>query len=122
MMLLLEAVAHQEGFYTKGTRPNRLNNPGDLEFHGWETLYNGTKAGDPRFSHFDTVLDGFKALQHLFTFPLYFGKTLEVAFNEYAPPGENNTNQYLLDVIKWTGFTKETVITLDLLKLPFLGE
>lgn len=117
-MLLLEAIAREEGFYVEGSRPQRNNNPGDLEYRGWEGLYNGKKGSDPRFSIFASSLDGFKALRHLFTFPMYFGKTLEVAFNEYAPPTENQTNQYLTHICMWTGLSRSAIITLDLLQLP----
>lgn len=121
MLLFLEAIAREEGFGIPNNRPTRNNNPGDLEFHGWEAIYGGTKGTDPRFTHFATVEGGYKALQHLFTFPLYFGKTLEVAFSHYAPPVENHTNLYLKNVCSWTGLQKDTIITLDLLSLPTLG-
>lgn len=117
-MLFLEAIARQEGFYEAGSRSQRNNNPGDLEYHGWEELYNGTKGSDPRFTVFASSLDGFRALRHLFTFPMYFGKTLEDAFNIYAPPNENQTNMYLTHVCMWTGLSRSSIITLDLLKLP----
>lgn len=117
-MKFLEACAKQEGFYKPGTRPNRLNNPGDLEFHGWETRFGGKAGDDPRFCHFDTVLDGFKAMQHLFTFTLYYGKKLQDVFAIYAPAVENNTNIYLKNVCEDTGLTPDTVLTMDILTLP----
>lgn len=119
-MLFLEAIAREEGFGIPGNRPTRNNNPGDLEFRGWEVIYGGAKGTDPRFTHFATILGGYKALQHLFTFPLYFGKSLEQAFSHYAPPAENATNLYLSNVCKWTGLTKDSIVTIDLLKIPDL--
>lgn len=118
MMLFLEACAKQEGFYKTGTRPNRLNNPGDLEYRGWEVLYGGTNFVDKRFSHFPTAHDGFKAMQHLFTFSIYFGKKLSEVFSIYAPQVENNTNIYLENVCRDTGFTPDTILTMELLTLP----
>ena len=34
-MTVLEAMAHEEGFYKPGDRPARNNNPLDLEFEPW---------------------------------------------------------------------------------------
>lgn len=118
MMIFLAAVAREEGFYKPGSRPNRNNNPGDLEFRGWEILYGGKKGNDPRFAVFSSTADGFHALQHLFTFNDYFGKTLEEVFNVYAPPSENETNLYFANVCLWTGLKPSTILTMDLLTLP----
>ena len=118
-MLLLEAIAKQEGFYdTLPNRPKRNNNPGDLEWRPWQAAFHGSHSIDPRFTKFDTVVDGFRALQHLLTFPAYFGMTLKQVFNTYAPPVENQTNVYLSNVCKWTSLTPETILTHDLLLLP----
>jgi hypothetical protein len=118
-MLFLEAIARQEGFYVPDSRPNRNNNPGDLEFHGWETVYGGSSSPhDTRFTYFDSVAHGFEALRHLFTFSLYFGKTFQEAFEIYAPVTENHTSVYLANVCTWTNKPPSTIITLDLLTLP----
>ncbi len=117
-LLFLEAIAREEGFGVAGSRPQRNNNPGDLEWHGWQQLYGGTQANDSRFTYFDTVAHGFEALRHLFTFSLYFGKTLQEAFTIYAPPAENQTNVYLANVCQWTGLSPNTKITMEILTLP----
>jgi hypothetical protein len=122
-MIFLLSIAKQEGMFAaigpKGpNRPQHNNNPGDLEFHGWESIYGGVKGSDPRFAQFKTVEDGYLALRHLFTFPIYFNKKLSVVFNTYAPPGENATNVYLANVCHDTGCTPDTILTMDLLTLP----
>jgi hypothetical protein len=120
MKTLLEAVATMEGFYKQGTRPRRLNNPGDLEYRGWEGAFNGSIIydKDKRFAFFSTPKDGFLALAHLFTFPEYMGKTLREVFNTYAPPIENNTNNYLNSVCEMTGLFPSTILTVELLVIP----
>ena len=117
-LLFLECIARMEGLHVTGSRPQINNNPGDLEYHGWEAIYGGSLGSDLRFAKFPSVDQGYQALRHLFTFPLYFGKTLAVAFNTYAPSGENQTNVYLKNVCEWGGFTADTIITIDLLTLP----
>jgi seryl-tRNA synthetase len=97
----LEAIAREEGFYAAGVnRPKRNNNPGDLEWHQWMTVY-GSTQGDPRYAIFPTPDMGFAALRHLFGFPLYKGKgaklqraliqyfldyNTDAGYTEYLPP------------------------------------
>lgn len=116
-LTLIKAVAAFEGFNVPGSRPNRNNNPGDLEYHPWLSLFGGVKGSEPRFAIFPSRDKGFAALQHLFTFPLYFGKSLEVAFNIYAPPVENNTNAYLEFVCLHTGYKPTDVIDSKMLEV-----
>ena len=61
---LAGAIARAEGFYQRGTIPNRCNNPGDLKVvAGWR--YPGQvgvcKGGHV---HFKTAADGWAALMH----------------------------------------------------------
>lgn len=100
-MTLLEAIAHIEGFYVTGSRPNRNNNPGDIEWgpfarsHGAtaiETVPAGEKA---RFAYFPAPEIGFAALHALLSSSAYAGLTIEETINKYAPPSENNSANYL---------------------------
>lgn len=108
---LLEAIARQEGFYAEGppNRPQRNNNPLDLEWHMWMVSY-GSTQGDPRFAIFPEPQQGFEAGRHLFTLPLYRGKTISQAINLFAPGNENDTKVYILNVCAWTEKTPDTII------------
>jgi hypothetical protein len=114
-MTLIHAVARMEGYYVPGSRPNRNNNPGDLEYHSWMSSLGGKLEPDTatqkgRFAIFPSEDQGFTALKMLFSFPLYKGKTLTEVFNTYAPQGENLTNEYLENVCEWTGASPDTII------------
>lgn len=102
MMTFLEAVAREEGFYVKGSRPNRNNNPGDIEW-GKFTQAHGATHGDPRFAVFPSVELGFGAMKALFQTVGYKGLTVAQALNRWAPVQENNTNRYIVNVCEWVG-------------------
>jgi hypothetical protein len=107
----MEAIAREEGFNVPGTRPNRNNNPGDIEF-GEFAKFHGATGGDPRFAIFPDAASGFaamRALLHLY----YSGLTVAAALNKWAPPVENHTNAYIANVCAWTGLTPETVLTAE---------
>lgn len=104
-MTLAEAIARMEGFYASGqvaNRPQRNNNPGDIEFGSFARQF-GATSGDPRFAIFPSAEDGFAALNALLRGPSYINLTIEEAVNRYAPPVENNTNLYVAAVCHWTG-------------------
>jgi hypothetical protein len=105
----LQAVAREEGFYLANTRPQRNNNPGDIEF-GKFTQAHGATAGDPRFAIFNSADDGFACMRSLFQSAGYKGLTVSQALNRWAPPVENQTNAYIANVCKWTGATPDMVI------------
>ena len=108
-MGFLEAIAREEGFYSAGTRPQRNNNPGDIEF-GKFTQAHGATAGDPRFAVFPDHVSGFAAMRSLFLSSGYAGLTIAQALNRWAPPVENKTNAYIANVCAWTGLTPDTLI------------
>jgi hypothetical protein len=103
-MTLCEAIARIEGFYLPGSRPNRLNNPGDIEWGAFARLNGATaletpKGNEPaRFAYFPTPEVGFAALHALLSGPAYCDLTIEQAINKYAPPSENNTLNYVTEV------------------------
>lgn len=112
-MTLAQAIARMEGFYAAGqvpNRPQRNNNPGDIEFGPFAERF-GATSGDPRFAIFPTVAKGFEALDALLRTPHYLGLTVEEAVNRYAPPVENNTSLYVAAVCHWTG--KQSTDTLS---------
>jgi hypothetical protein len=114
-MLLLEAMAREEGFYVPGTRPNRNHNPGDIEY-GPFAIANGATGTDGRFAIFADDATGFAAMAALLA-EHYAGMTIEAALNKYAPPVENQTNVYLQRVCEWTGLQPTDIIS-EYLDLP----
>jgi hypothetical protein len=109
-LTVAQAIARVEGWYAQGktaNRPQRNNNPGDIEFHAWMTekydaiLEQGT--AHPRFACFPTAQAGWQALEDLLAGPHYAGLTLEAAVNRFAPPSENDTVNYVSAVCRWTG-------------------
>lgn len=104
-MTLAQAIARMEGFYAAGqvaNRPQRNNNPGDIEFGDFARLY-GATAGDPRFAIFPNTDAGFQCLNALLNSSAYANLTLEEVINKYAPPVENNTALYVSAIAFWTG-------------------
>ena len=111
-MTLIEAIAHIEGFYAVvngkvPNRPQRNNNPGDLDFEPWMVeKYNAVLEGGvphPRFARFPDAETGFRALSDLLAGQHYCELTIESAVNRYAPPIENDTNGYVGYVCKEVG-------------------
>jgi hypothetical protein len=107
-MTLLEAMARQEGFYVKGSRPQRNNNPGDIEYGKFARAH-GAIGTDGRFAIFPDAETGFAAMRALLA-SAYKGLTVAEALNKYAPPVENETNVYLAHVCGWAGVTPEEPI------------
>lgn len=115
-MAFLEAVARMEGFYRVGTRPQRNNNPGDIEYGRFAIAHGATHA-DGRYAVFPTPEAGFSAMRALFQAPSYKGKTVAEAIHRWAPPEENDTAQYVLSVCRWSGCKPSDTID-DLLGEP----
>jgi hypothetical protein len=109
MLNFMEAVARQEGFLKKGTRPQRNNNPGDIEWGKFAQAH-GATGGDPRFAIFPTPEAGYSAMRALLR-AAYIGLTVQAALNKWAPPVENDVSSYLTNVCQWSGLRPETVLT-----------
>lgn len=108
-MKLVEAIARMEGYYVEGTRPQRNNNPGDVEWGKFSQAH-GATHGDPRFAIFPTAEEGFAALTSLLKSSGYNTLTVEEAINRYAPPVENNTTNYVADICEWVGCSPTTLV------------
>lgn len=137
-MTLLQAMAHVEGFYSQGKRPQRNNNPGDLIWVAESAAFGATHGDvvDPNgymgckgFAVFPDAPTGWRALQRWLSIPAkfdhtgkliggYLGATLEQAINRFAPPGENDTAVYLTTVRRYTGLKNSSVLTAALLQTP----
>lgn len=108
-MTLLKAIATEEGFYLEGSRAQRNNNPGNLDWGPFSESNGATRIEvipdgydeQPRFAYFPTVEIGFAALQALLSGPDYNGLSLEQAIHKYAPASENNTLLYIQHVCAW---------------------
>jgi hypothetical protein len=106
-MTILEAIARMEGFYVIGSRPQRNNNPGDIEY-GRFSVAHGATGSDGRFAVFPSPDAGFRAMAALLSAPAYAGLTVGQALDKWAPPIENNTNAYTAFVCKAVGCTPDT--------------
>ena len=108
MLHLLEAMAHQEGFYVEGDRPQRNNNPLDLTW-GSEARAFGATQGDRSapggldgfggMAVFASPLKGFQAASSWLAVPAVFdkagnlvrgyrGAALRKVIFRFAPPNE----------------------------------
>ena len=116
LKLLMEAHGIIEGFNV-GTRAFRNNNPGNLAFSNLLSQKFGAlleppnHKGERRFAYFPTLEKGIAGKadyivriskgQHT-SYPKDSSKTtLEVYIYKYAPPKENNTEQYLNNIIRY---------------------
>lgn len=108
VMSLLAAIARQEGFFVAGSRPNRNNNPGDIEY-GRFAIAHGAVGTDDRFAIFSNASAGFAAMAALFR-SAYLGLTIQQAIAKWAPSSENDVATYVDHVCEWTGLTPDTVI------------
>jgi hypothetical protein len=115
-LTFMQAIAREEGFGINGTRATRNNNPGNLDMEPWlsgfgaqlETPINETEK--PRFAAFLSADAGFAAMKQLLTKD-YVGLTVSQALNKWAPSTENQTNEYIDNVCRWTRFTADEVLT-----------
>ena len=94
------------------TISERNNNPGNLKFSGQA----GATLGENGFAKFNTVQDGFKALQN--QLQLYGSgqskaagykklDTIEGIMKIYAPSNENDTEAYIKNLEKLTGHSRK---------------
>ena len=92
-------ISREEGFFTSGTLPNRNHNPGDLR-HSPHSEH----PGDPNaIGVIDSDADGWSDLERQLQLDAARGMTLQQAIYSWAPPTENNTVQYLADVLNGFG-------------------
>lgn len=82
----------------EGTVARRNNNPGNLRSSDMQIGKSNGKTGE--FSVFATYEDGLAALNKLLFNPTgrYYNLTIESAINTYAPPVENNTERYIVQL------------------------
>lgn len=83
------------------------NNPGNLRFVGQQ----GATKGENGFAKFSSPEAGVKALESQIKLDASRGLTLQQFINKYAPPTENNTNQYLAQMTQILGVPPTTKIS-----------
>ena len=138
MKTLMEAMAAEEGFYKAGTRPQRNNNPGDIDWSDFAHAHGATRqevGAFGRFAYFPTVELGFACMKALLSVPAvfrmnadgtvwrwpgtqqrfiergYLGATIAEALFHWAPPSDgNNVSAYLAGVLEMTGLQAGTLV------------
>lgn len=95
--------------FSGGSRAWRNNNPGNLEY-GKFTRVNGAIGTDGRFAIFPDTATGFNAMAGLLSTNAYQKLTIAGAINRYAPPNENNVENYLKSIERQTGFPRSTLM------------
>ena len=93
--------------FSGGSRAWRNNNPGNME-DGKFARDNGAIGTDGRFAIFPDAATGFNAMAGLLSTNAYQNLTIEGAINRYAPPNENNVENYLKSIERQTGFSCST--------------
>ncbi len=92
----------------------RLNNPGNLvrTSQRWQGM--ATKQPDPRFITFLAPEWGLRALARtLLTYQeRHKLRTIHGIIHRWAPPDENDTDAYVDDVCRRTGFDKDQILDL----------
>ena len=123
LITLPQAIARQEGFFVQGSRAQRNNNPGNLNFEPWLSGFGAyletTPAGEtPRFAHFPSVVAGWSALCELLRRD-YVGITLAAAIEKYAPQSDDNNDTTYIDAVsEWTGIAPTTITTAEMMVTP----
>ncbi len=120
-LTILQAMGKMEGFGVLGSRPTKNNNPLDLTYCS-ESVSFGATGTDGRFAVFPDEETGWNAGRRWLSIPAkfdvhgnliagYLGATLEQVINRFAPPNENNSNEYVSNVSLWTGVKPKDVVT-----------
>lgn len=102
--LLAQAIAQKEGWFAQGTNiPKERNNPGDLDYAGQIGASRAPIGSpDPDIAIFADSALGIAALYRQLWLQVAEGQTVTQIVYQWAPPSENNSAQYLRDVLAWT--------------------
>lgn len=107
MSELARLIAQFEGFGIPGAQPTRKNNPGDLR-HSPNSSHEGEGSND--IGIIDTPEHGWADLERQLELYAAHSMTLRAAIYAFAPPAENNTEDYLDFVCQELGMTPETPV------------
>jgi len=103
---LMNGIARMEGFWVNGSRSQRNNNPGNLRASSLAT--GKDSSGYAIFPDIDT---GWRALQRQIELDTGRGLTLGKFIAKYAPSSENNTGNYLKNIMQWLGVGADTSLS-----------
>ena len=121
--IIFSAIARQEGEFGSdpNAKPLRQNNPLDLRFAGQigASMPQGTTvvAGVWPIAQFDTLAHGIAAGYRQLWLNIARGMTLRQVITGWAPPNENNTQEYLANVQAWTKIPDLDMPLLNYLRL-----
>jgi hypothetical protein len=109
--LLACAIALQEGWFAPlgpngPVLPQLNNNPGDIKY---ADQLNAVEAPGG-FCRFGTPAEGVVGLFRQLWLQVAEGQTVRQVIEQWAPPSENNSAQYLADVLMWTGLPADKVV------------
>jgi hypothetical protein len=106
--LLCCAIATEEGFFVPGTIPAIRHNPGDIAYAGQIGAHFTSEL--PGVAVCDSDAAGITILFRQLWLQVAEGQTVREIIAQWAPPTENNTSQYLENVLAWTGLPADTPV------------
>lgn len=114
---LVSAIATAEGFYANdpNARPRRNHNPGNLTASPLTRLKDG--VGGKGFVVFKSDAEGIAALYHQIAKHILRGESLRSMITLWAPPHENDTENYIRETARRTGITALDEPLLNLLTI-----
>jgi hypothetical protein len=101
-------VVYQDCVKVNGTRAWRNNNPGNIRGGTFTNDHGAIGSDSGPFGIFPDEATGAAALDALLRTDTYQNGTLADAIYRYAPPNENNTENYLQMVEQRTGVPRTT--------------
>ena len=130
-MTLQLAIGREEGFDAPATTSGypfpaqRNHNPGNIIWGTFAKLHGATGSAGKGYALFPDDQTGWNALTALLQTPMYKGKTVEQALNEYCPPPNghaltenNDPDAYVKNVCSWIGCQPTTIIDGLLFAVP----
>jgi hypothetical protein len=100
-------VLYSQSINVGGSRNWRNNNPGNMEAGPFADSH-GATGSDGRFAIFPDAAAGMKALKGLLGTDSYQQLTIQGAMERYAPPDENDTDDYILFITERLGLDAST--------------
>ena len=93
----------------------RNNNPGNIRKSKDLFLGEIRPSADKSFKQFENMAYGYRAMFRILG---NYGRhykldTLEKVITRWAPPKENNTNNYIKSVSEWSGVDKDSKVWID---------
>ena len=89
----------------------RNNNPLNIR-HNADVFQGEIKGNDKSFKTFSSMPYGYRAA--FVTLGTYLSRgwnTIEKIISKWAPPIENNTENYIANVVKWSGVPRDKILT-----------